>query len=499
VKTSKKQLFHYASFLLLILICIAIASVGLWQFWVKKPFSEEVISSLRIESSAWQTSNEVELSLIAEPVYAGKTVTVTVLAPGAVQDNGSSDLRGCFGLAGVQLVWLPPDQQEKEIALAAATGARYIGLDFDWRRIEPEPGKFHWDDLDRVVDLAKQYNLTLVPMLLYTPRWASSIAFAPLDYQRAPPRRYEDYKDFVYTVVKRYKPYGESSLTGDGYGIRDWVIWNEPNTHKDGEMPNPGEFWTGGLEAYIQLLRAGYEGAHAADPGCNVLNGALTDVFWTGDGSDIISALERFYDPDGDGDAADGARPFFDTLNIHLYQLDTPDAGWYRQRLNGLREVVVRFGDESKPLWITETGYGSMPEVPNEQARGDFTYVSESTQAEALRMVYEDLSDYPGLERVFWWSLRDYHQNNSQLNTAMEAHFGLLRANFSPKPAYLTYAQITGSVSQSLSLSVRLDEQGLARVSVPASFILNEGSYLVFAQLDEKTVTTVANYQVVSK
>jgi hypothetical protein len=114
-------------------------------------------------------------------------------------------------------------------------------------------------------------------------------------------------------------------------------------------------------------------------------------------------------------------------------------------------------------------------------------------------MVYEDLSDYPGLERVFWWSLRDYHQNNSQLNTAMEAHFGLLRANFSPKPAYLTYAQITGSVSQSLSLSVRLDEQGLARVSVPASFILNEGSYLVFAQLDEKTVTTVANYQVVSK
>src|SRR5207249_587650 len=30
-------------------------------------------------------------------------------------------------------------------------GMRWVRLDFDWFRIEPQRGEFHWDDLDRVV------------------------------------------------------------------------------------------------------------------------------------------------------------------------------------------------------------------------------------------------------------------------------------------------------------------------------------------------------------
>jgi GH35 family endo-1,4-beta-xylanase len=322
------------------------------------------------------------------------------------------------------------------------------GIDFDWRRIEPQQGKFSWEGLDRVVELAKQYGLNLAPMLLYTPRWASTASFAPLDYQLAPPNRYEDYRDFVYAVVSRYKPYGKSPLTADGYGIADWVIWNEPNTHLSGEPLNPDDFWIGSLEEYIQLLRAGYEGAHAADPGSNVLNGALADVYWTPDQSDIVSALARLYDPDGDGNASDGGRPFFDTLNVHLYQLDAPDPAWYQERLDGLLMVMQRFGDEQKPVWITETGYGSLKEQPI-----SVPYISETTQADAVHMLYETCCAFSQVERVFWWSLRDYYVNASDDNPAMEAHYGLIRANFVPKPAYFAYAQMTGYGDKTLSLS----------------------------------------------
>jgi len=126
-----------------------------------------------------------------------------------------------FGVAGVQLAWLSPDQQEMELILAAASGAKFVGMDIDWQRIEPEPGHFNWIELDKIVALAEKHNLNLVPMLLYTPRWASSAAFAPLDSHRSPPNRYEDYRNYVYAVVNRYKPFGDSSLTADGYVIKD--------------------------------------------------------------------------------------------------------------------------------------------------------------------------------------------------------------------------------------------------------------------------------------
>jgi hypothetical protein len=158
-----------------------------------------------------------------------------------------------------------------------------------------------------------------------------------------------------------------------------------------------------------------------------------------------------------------------------------------------------RFGDETKLIWITETGYGSASNLPAQPQGSSFPYVSEEVQADAVRMVYSSLLAYPGVGRVFWWSLRDYYGNYSIRNKAMEAHFGLLRANFSPKPAYLAYTQKTGFVSQTLVLSILLDDQGTAKLRIPGSFITQEGIYTVFGQLDDETLTTIATYQVMQE
>jgi hypothetical protein len=86
--------------------------------------------------------------------------------------------------------------------------------------------------------------------------------------------------------------------------------------------------------------------------------------------------------------------------------------------------------------------------------------VDEGTQADAVRLIYQATSAYPQVERVFWWSLRDYHNNASATNAAMEGHYGLLRATFEPKPAYLAYGQLTGRVGPVLNLSGVTDSKG---------------------------------------
>jgi len=487
-------------------VLIALALVGAGVLLNRDtPQIPGIPAPVRIESTSWRAGVEVELTVHTTPPRAGELVTLTLLAPGTDQPQ-PAEVEGdransFFGLSGVQLLWLSPEHREIEVALAAATGASTIGLDFDWRRIEPEPGQHVWADTDDVVALAKRYGLHLVPMLLYTPRWASTAPFAPLDYQRAPPADLNAYRDFVYAVVSRYEPYGISPLTADGFGITDWVMWNEPNVSTHRRAPQPGDFWAGSLEEYLGLLRAGYEGAHAADPGCNVLNGALADVFWKENELDLITAMERFYDPDGNGDPADGGRPFFDTLNIHTYQVGEPDAAWYEERLERVLRVMERFGDEQKSIWITETGYGSLhapgsPHSSADETSEKISYVNEETQASAVHLVYETCSVYAQVERVFWWSLRDYYTDASATNTAMEAHYGLLRANFAPKPAYLAYARLTGSVDQVLTLTVVTDADGIVHVTIPSSFVTHQGTYIVFAALDETVQSGVASYNI---
>ena len=368
--------------LLLALLGATAAAVIAWVLQDRPAREAPPAVPVQIQSDPWHVGEDVELTLKSAAPRAGQVISLTLLAPGSDSPQIEGISPDFFGLSGVQIPWLLPKYRGSEMALAAAAGARCVGLDFDWRRIESQRGQYAWQDTDEVVALAKRYRLRLVPMLLYTPHWASTAPFAPLNYQHAPPADYADYRDFVYAVVNRYKPHGASPLTADGYGITDWVIWNEPNLRSAGAEPEPSGSWTGSLEEYVLLLQAGYEGAHAADPDCNVLNGGLADISWAESGLYLPSAMERFYDPDGDGDASDGARPFFDTLNIHTYQVDTPEATWYEERLEPLVNVMERFGDGEKPIWVTETGYGSVTAPVAESP-----CVDEETQADAVALV----------------------------------------------------------------------------------------------------------------
>jgi Beta-glucosidase/6-phospho-beta-glucosidase/beta-galactosidase len=60
-----------------------------------------------------------------------------------------------------------------DLGLASATGAEMIRWGIPWYRVEPEPGRFRWDWLDRVVDRLAELGLTCVVDLMHygTPAW----------------------------------------------------------------------------------------------------------------------------------------------------------------------------------------------------------------------------------------------------------------------------------------------------------------------------------------
>jgi hypothetical protein len=159
--------------------------------------------------------------------------------------------------------------------------------------------------------------------------------------------------------------------------------------------------------------------------------------------------------------------------------LGAPQAGWYAQHFKELERIMQRFGDAQKPIWVTETGYGTA-DPPFQENDQDSPYVDESTQAEAVRMLYQVKADFPQVERIFWWSLRDYYHDTSAANPAMEAHYGLVRSNFLPKPAYWTFAQLTNRDRAVLRRSSVTDGSGTARLIVPGDFIKQTGLYVVF-------------------
>ena len=52
-------------------------------------------------------------------------------------------------------------------AVLSVALASLIGLDFEWRSIEPQPGVFDWQKTDAALELARRYNAAELSDLVY--------------------------------------------------------------------------------------------------------------------------------------------------------------------------------------------------------------------------------------------------------------------------------------------------------------------------------------------
>lgn len=307
---------------------------------------------------------------------------------------------------GAGIVDEDPADLDRDLDQVVESGARWLRLDVDWSRIEAEPGRDSWTDVDRVVAAAQDRHLDVLALLAYTPQWARP---AGTD-SHAPPADPASFAHFAAASVHHLAP----------RGVVTYEIWNEPN------LP---QFWspTPNAAAYVRLLEPASAAvrATAAQVGTRVtvLTAGLapaSDDFPNGQ-IDPRTFVERLY--------ALGARRSFDALAVHPYSFpalpsdaSTADYNTF-QKLGAIRATMVSHGDGGKRVWLTEvgapTGRARFAVTPNDQA----AIVVDAVRAAAA---------LPWTGPLFVYSIRDAGNDLAD----REDNFGLLRNDFTAKPAW---------------------------------------------------------------
>jgi hypothetical protein len=212
-------------------------------------------------------------------------------------------------------------------AQAAGMHASAIRLDVAPALVFADPSQPpDFGGLNEVMALSMQYNLPVVADLFTIPSWIADCE-VPTDISGMARCGTDDltaYRSLITQIVAHADPV-----------IRDWEIWNEPDT---------GEFFTGTPQQYAQMLRTAHDAIKAIDPQANVLLGGISST------AGMSWLAQVFATPGADATGA------FDIANVHERNgLDAlaPDIVSWKQFLAG-------YGFTG-PLWVTEHGYPSDP------------------------------------------------------------------------------------------------------------------------------------------
>jgi hypothetical protein len=327
-----------------------------------------------------------------------------------------------------------PDKVAQMLDMIAAAGFSFIRQPFFWYEIEPEPGVFWdtkwnvstWEKYDRIVELARQRDIEIIARLDKPPRWARAGQPNLDQCPDGPPTHYEDYARFVETVVTRYR--GK---------IRYIQIWNEPNLRNEwGCQPiDPA--------AFTRLLALAYQAAKRADPTVLVLMPGLAPTDQTGPEnlSDLLF-LEGMYQA--------GAAPYFDIASamVYGYGYSPSDRRVEFARNNfsrviQTREIMVRYGDHAKPLWVAEYNWVAFP--PDWQGLPS-VWGRPVTLEQQARYLYEGYlraqREWPWIGVLCVWYFRWWLPPDDPANAADPTRgFAIVEWDLTPRPAFQLLAR----------------------------------------------------------
>lgn len=279
------------------------------------------------------------------------------------------------------------------------SGVGWVRFDFVWDDIETKPGEFNFTKYDYIVGLLSKNNLNILAILDYSATWAT--AKGVWNY---PPKDNKLFVNFTTRVIERYKD-----------KIKYWEIWNEPDSFT---------YWAkqDGLKSYCVLLKQVYTAAKKIDPDCKILNGGLANG---------LASVNHLYD--------NGCRDYFDILNVHIFEapLNPNSIKAVTAYPKLCFKVMSRNGDAAKKIWITEIGCPGAKEGLYVKNWWLGKNPGEHEQAEWLKLIYSELLKDETIEKIFWAFFRD---TKNHWNNGID-YFGIVRWDFSKKPAFKAYKQ----------------------------------------------------------
>jgi hypothetical protein len=280
---------------------------------------------------------------------------------------------------------------DAQMALMAASGVESVRSAISWAESEPRRGVYDFDKFDRVVAAAARHNLDVLPIVLHTPRWASSKPRSRT-FNLYAPRKAATYAKFMRTLIGRYGPRGSFWTTSGTpkVPIRSWQVWNEQAADF---------FWATRpwQPSYVKLLRPAYRAIHRADRGATVVLGSLAGVT-TGTPWEQLRQLYKA-----------GAKGYFDVVSVHFFSAAPSLKLTSRQTLDIarlVRQEMRRVRDRGKKVWFTElTWTAAQGRIPRRHLLGFET--TARGQAARLRAVFTRLASQRrrlGVGRVYWYN-----------------------------------------------------------------------------------------------
>jgi hypothetical protein len=269
----------------------------------------------------------------------------------------------------------PDVNLDQQLSTMVANGVQSIRVVFNWAEAQPYandsqvPGGIQgsnftdingvptsFADTDKIVAAASAHGLAVLPTVLYAPAWDLGGNYTG---GLAPPARNGPYADYLTALIGRYGPHGTFWQTHQPKRpIRAWQIWNEPNI--PAYWPPPF------ASSYVGLLRAAHAAIKSADPGAQVVLGAITNAAWT--------YLGQIYQ-------IPGARKLFDVVAVNGFTSTPANVIEFLQRV---RRAVNRLGDRTKPLLATELSWPSAVGQPVPHKDWDTTERGQARNIAAL-------------------------------------------------------------------------------------------------------------------
>jgi polysaccharide biosynthesis protein PslG len=339
--------------------------------------------------------------LLCLGALTGVSAVGTAAAHGAAKPGVAPDL-----------TWAISDS-DKRRTIESLHGARsrWVRLDVQWRQAQPSRGSYdQWwiHEYGQAIEMARRAGQRVVLMAYNAPAWASGSPRSNV------PRKPRDFARFMAHLARTYR--GKVSA---------YEVWNEPNLER---------FWSTGPSprAYTRLLKVTYRAIKSVDRKAKVVFGGLS--------LNDYKFVRRAYRA--------GAKGHFDVMATHPYTYCgttgprkvrrshgriTPDSFLaYRK----VRRVMVARHDAG-PIWFTEFGWNTSTEKCNPRAGIWQGGVSQRKQARYLRQSFRLVRRTHYVKVALWYNFRNnYWQHDA--NTP-EARYGLVRSNYSRKPAYRAF------------------------------------------------------------
>jgi len=227
----------------------------------------------------------------------------------------------------------------------------------------PAPGRFHFDTLDKSVDLILRTGATPLLSLVFKPK----LLFPKVDQDVVEPENYQQWEELVAALVRHYRQRG-----GTGWY---WEVGNEPDIGEDGGCPyrfRPDSY----ARYYLHTVAA----IRRADPRAKVGGPALAG--WK---SPILPALLDFC-------AANKVQ--LDFVSWHIYNSD-PLA--VRGTIEGVKRLLAAHPNLHPETILDE--WNMALTVPPKDPRVQSCFIAETAW---------QMKD-AGLDYSCYYHIRDYH------------------------------------------------------------------------------------------